>query len=148
MTQTADEALAAASFESDGQEYRLVRLPANATTAAAGVIAQVSEPFCAMVVDGREVSLILPGDAVKDFQGRLPDMELAGEICRLITVNVEMEPEMTGLVARIAEALAAASVPVLPFASFSRDHFLVPAQQLDAALAALNQIGGQPAVED
>lgn len=144
MTQTAKQALAHASFESDGQDYCLLRLPANAITAATGVVAQVAEPFCALVVDRHEVSLILPWEALNDFQARLPDVEVAAEVCRLITVNVVMEPELTGLVARIGTTLAAAGVPVLPFASFSRDHFLVPAAQVDAALAALRQLKNQP----
>ncbi len=144
MNQTAEQALASSGFESDGQDYCLLRLPANAITAATGVVAQVAEPFCALVVDRHEVSLILPWEALDDFQARLPDVEVATEVCRLITVNVVMEPELTGLIARISAALASAGVPILPFASFSRDHFLVPAAQVDDALAALRQLQGQP----
>ena len=144
MTQTADQALAAATFESDGQEYCLLRLPAVAVSAAAGVVAQVAEPFSALIIDRHEVSLILPWEALDEFQARLPDVEVAAEVCRLITVDVVMEPELTGLVARISATLAAAGVPILPFASFSRDHFLVPAEQLDDALSALRQLQGQP----
>ncbi len=143
MTQTADQALAAANFESDGQNYCLLRLPAGAITAAAGVVAQVAEPFCALVIDRHEVSLILPLEALDEFQARLPDVKVAAEVCRLITVDVVMEPELTGLVARISASLAAAGVPILPFASYSRDHFLVPAGQLDGALSALRQLQGQ-----
>ena len=144
MAQTADQALAAASFESDGQDYCLLRLPARAITAAAGVVAQIAEPFCALVIDRHEVSLVLPRDALAEFQARLPDVEVASEVRRLITVDVVMEPELTGLVARISEALATAGVPVLSFASFSRDHFLVPAVQLDDALNALHKLQCRP----
>ncbi len=144
MTQTAAQALAAASFESDGQDYKLLRLPAGAITAACAVIAQIGEPFCAMVVDRREISLVLPSDAAQDFEARLPAVAVAAETCGLITINVEMEPEMTGLVARISEALAGAGVPVLPFASFSRDHFLVPAERVGDALAALRDLQTRP----
>ncbi len=144
MTQTADQALAAATFENDGQDYCLLRLPAGAITAASGVVAQIAEPFCALVIDRHEVSLILPRDALAKFQARLPDVEVASEVCRLITVDVFMEPELTGLVARISAALALAGIPILPFASFSRDHFLVPAELLDDALSALRQLQDQP----
>ena len=144
MTQTAKQALAAATFESDRQEYCLLRLPASAITAAAGVVAQIAEPFCALVIDQHEVSLILPWEALNEFQARLPAVEVAAEMCCLITVDVVMEPELTGLVARISAALALAGIPILPFASFSRDHFLVPAELLDDALSALRQLQDQP----
>ncbi len=140
MTQTARQALAAATFECDGKTYRLLRLPPNATTAAAGVVAEVGAPFCAMVVDSKEVSLILPAEAVEGFRSRLPDVDIAAGICKLVTVNVVMEPELTGLVAAVSKALADAGVAVLPFASFSRDHFLVMADQVDKALAALRDL--------
>lgn len=143
MTQTAKQALAAASFESDGATYRLLRLPPNATTAAAGVVAEIGAPFCAMVVDSVDLSLILPADAVEDFRARLPGVEVADELCKLITVNVVMEPELTGLVAAVSAALAGAGIPLLPFASFSRDHFLVMADQVDEALAALHGLQQQ-----
>lgn len=140
MTQTAEQAIAAARFTTDGQEYRLLRLPAAGITAAAGVVAETGAPFCALVVDEREVSLVLPGAALSHFQARLPGAEVAEELCRLITANVVMEAELTGFVARITEALAQAGVPVLPFASFSRDHFLVPAGQLEDAMQALRSL--------
>lgn len=140
MTQTAGQAIAAARFETDGQEYRLLRLPAGGITAAAGVVAGIGGPFCALVVDDREVSLILPGAALTHFQARLPDAEIADEVCSLITASVAMEPELTGFVARISDALAQAGVPVLPLASFSRDHFLVPTGQLGDAMKALEEL--------
>lgn len=143
MSQTAAEVLAGASFESDGREYSLLRLPATAIPAAAGAVAQVSGPFCALVIDRHEISLVLPRAALPQVQESLPEVEVAAEVCRLITVNVIMEPELTGLVARISEALADAGVPVLPFASFSRDHVLVPAAQVDDALDALRRLQHQ-----
>ncbi len=143
MTQTARQALAAATFESDGVTYRLLRLPPNATTAAAGVVAEIGTPFCAMVVDSKEVSLILPATAVEDFRARLPGADIADEICKLITINVIMEPELTGLVAAVSTALADAGIPLLPFASFSRDHLLVMAEHTDEALAVLRGLQHQ-----
>ncbi len=143
MTQTASEALATATFESDGVNYRLLRLPPNAITAAAGVVAEIGEPFCALVVDSRELSLILPAAAVENFRVRLPEVDIADEICRLITINVVMEPELTGLVAAVSAALADAGIPLLPFAAFSRDHLLVMAEHAEQALAVLHGLQHQ-----
>jgi len=95
------------------------------------------------VIDRHEISLVLPRATLAQLPASLPQVEVAAEICRLITVNVVMEPELTGLVARISEALADAGVPVLPFASFSRDHVLVPAAQVDDALNALRRLQRQ-----
>jgi hypothetical protein len=37
----------------------------------------------------------------------------------------------------LSNALAAAGVPIFPFAAYSRDHLLVPADQFDLALVTL-----------
>ena len=142
MTQTAREALATAQFVSDGRDYRMLRLSAGAITAAAGAVALVAEPFCALVVDRQEVTLVVPAEALDYLLTRLPLATVAEEVCRLITVDIVVEPELTGLIARISEALAEAGVPILPFASFSRDHIFVPAAQVDDAMIALRRLQG------
>ncbi len=140
MAQTAAQALQQGKFITDDTLYSLIHLPPNAITAAAGVLAQLSEPFSTLIVDKDEVTLIIPADAVEDFAARLLDHRLGDTDYRLITFDLELEPTLTGFMAAIAAALAQAGVPILPLSAFSRDHLLVPADGFDAAWQALQQL--------
>jgi hypothetical protein len=140
MPQTADDALRAMRPISDGQEYAMIGLPAKAIMAAAGVLAELGEPFAALVADAGEVTLVLPATALDAFARRLPEARVAETRYRLITLDVALEPTLVGFMARVATALAAAGIPILPLAAYSRDHLLVPAAQLDAAFAALERL--------
>lgn len=140
MTQTVDQILAAAQLYSDKKDYIIVQLPAAAITAAAGIIAEVSEPFCALIVDRDEVSLVIPYEAWEDFSKRLPNHKVADKRYRLITFDIALEMSLVGFMARISQALAEVNVSILTFAAFTRDHVLVPANQFDIAMAALQQL--------
>jgi hypothetical protein len=140
MTRTVEQILSQAAFYSDNQDYVLLGLPAAAVTAAAGVIAEIGEPFSALLVDKDEVTLLIPAEALPDFAPRLPGHEAAAEPYRLITIDIALEPDLTGFMAVISAALAKAGVPILPFAAYTRDHIVVPAAHFDAALSALERL--------
>lgn len=141
MAQTVDQALKQAQLVVDELTYVYVRLPARAVMVAASIVAELAEPFCALVVDEAEVTLIMPEEGLGEFASRLRDHEVGSTRYKVITFDVALEPTLVGFMARVSGALATANVPVFPFAAFSRDHVLVPADQLDAALAALRQLG-------
>lgn len=134
------QALQKAKLYTDGIDYSLIHLPPNGIMAAAGVLAQVGEPFGALIADKDEVTLVIPAELVTEFSGRLRDHQLGEFQYRLITFDLELEPTLTGFVASVAAALAAAGVPILPLAAFSRDHLLVPAHQFAAAWDALEKL--------
>lgn len=140
MTQTVEQVLKDATLYTDGQLYLVVKLPPAAITAAAGIFAEIGEPFGAVIADKDEVTLTLPADALPDFAKRLPGHVASAEPYRLITFDLELEPTLTGFMAAVSAALAAAGVSILPLAAFSRDHILVPAAQFEAALAALQKL--------
>lgn len=142
MPQTVEDALRAAKLYSDDQLYRLIRLPARGVVAAAGVLAEINEPFGAVILDKDEVTLVMPDDALPDFARRLHGHAASATAYRLITLDVELEPTLIGFMARIAAALAAQGVSILPFAAYSRDHLLVPAHQFDQAWTALHALTG------
>lgn len=140
VSQTVEQALQQARLIADEQDYALVRLPPSAITAAAGVLAEIGEPFAALLADRDEVTLIIPAEAAADFAPRLPGHQLSPTAYRLITFDVALEPELVGFMARVASALAADGVSLLPYAAFTRDHILVAAADLERALAALNRL--------
>lgn len=137
MAQTVEQVLAKATLFSDGELYKLVHLPPNAITAAAAVLAEIGEPFSALIVDKDEVTLVLSKADLEEYARRLPDHKASADDYRLITFDVELEPTLTGFMARVSQVLAEAKVVIMPFAAFNRDHLLVPAHQFEQAMKAL-----------
>ncbi|MDX2162580.1 MAG: ACT domain-containing protein [bacterium] len=140
MTQTAVDALKGARLVSDGSLYALVKLPPNAITAAAGVIAEISEPFAMLMIDAYEVTLVLQVDDFEDYKRRLPGHEISPVFYRLITFDGELSPDLVGFMARIAAVLAEANVWILPLGAYTRDHVLVKAHDHETAMKALEQM--------
>jgi uncharacterized protein len=138
--QTVEQALRAAQFYTDGVDYHLLRLPRGAVMAAAGVVAEIGDPFCALLVDKDEVTLLIPAEAVPDFANRLRGSEAVPHPYRLLTLDVVLEPSLVGFMARITGALAAEGVSVIPLGAWSRDHLLVPTAQFELALSALQRL--------
>ena len=143
MDQTVASALERARLYSDNMDYRILRLPAGAITLAAGVVAEGALPFIALVVDKDEVTLLLPDEVCAEFSGRLRHAIVSEQVYRLITLDVPLEPYLVGFVARISACLAAAGVPILPYAAHSRDHILVPVEHFATAIGALEALQGQ-----
>jgi hypothetical protein len=140
MPQTVQQAISAARIILDEDAYRLIYLPPRGITAAAGVIAEVSEPFCALIVDQQEITLVLEQEAYEEYRHRLLDHRTESAIYRLITFDVILEPTLTGFMAAIAATLAERGIAILPFAAFSRDHLLVTEQDSALAMAALQSL--------
>jgi hypothetical protein len=120
----------------DEPAYTLVKLPPRAIMAAAGVLADWGEPFGTVIADKDEVTLILPVDAWPEYESRLPDAQQAGRY-RLITFEDELSLDLVGFMALVSNILAEANVTIMSYAAFSRDHLLVPEEQLDDAVQAL-----------
>lgn len=140
MPQSVEQALTQATLYADSQPYTLIRLPAGGITVAAGIIAEIGEAFCALLVDKDEVTLIIPTEAVNDFSSRLHGHSVSPKNYRLITFDVELDMELVGFMARISQALAEAKVSILPLAAYTRDHILVPAEQFDIAMITLEKL--------
>ena len=139
MPQTIQDVLQTATFITTDDTLRLIKLPVNAVSAAAGVIAEIGEGFTVLIVDQFEVTLVLPDAAVEHFARRLPGHEL-GEAYRLITVDAQLSPDLIGFIAHLSTALADANVGVFPYAAYPRDHIMVPAAQIERALETLNRL--------
>lgn len=140
MSQTARDVLAQAQLLVDDDTYLMVKIHPRGVTAVAAILAELSEPFCAMLVDAQEITLFIEQEAFEEYRSRLPQSEVSTFGYRLITLGMTLEPTLTGLMAALASALAQAGVPILPLAAYSRDHILVPGDQLQTALDALHQL--------
>ena len=140
MTQTASQVLRNAELYSDGQDYRILQLPPNGITLAAGIMAEAGLSFSAMTVDKDEVTLILADQVCQEFGARLRRAKIGEQTYRLITFDIPLEPDLVGFIARVSTALAAAEIPALTFASYSRDHIFVPIQAFDKAMCTLRDL--------
>jgi hypothetical protein len=140
MTSTAKSAVQAMQLHTDGESYRFIRLPTGRATAAAGVLAETADPFLALMVDKDEITLVLPDGVVNDYANRLGEHTLSDSVYRLITFDIELNPDLVGFTALVSAALAAAHVPIMPLAAFSRDHLLVPVEHFDTAWTALEEL--------
>ena len=140
MTKTASQVLRKAELYSDGQDYRILQLPPNGITLAAGIVAEAGLPFSALTADKDEVTLILADRVYKEFGARLRRAKISEQVYRLITFGTPLEPDLVGFIARVSTALAAAEIPVLTFASYSRDHIFVPQEAFDQATHTLRAL--------
>jgi len=140
VTQTLEQALASTGMYSDGQEYRLLRLPPSAIILAAGIMAESGIPFCAAIADKDEMSLLLRADVVQEFGKRLRSADVSEQVYRQITFEAPLEPSLVGFIAKISQALAEADIPILVYAAYSRDHIFVPSAHFDAAMQALTAL--------
>ena len=140
MTDNVRHLLAQAKFYTDSNDYVLIRLPARAITVAAGILAEIGEPFGVLVADKDEVTLLTYVEAVEGFKKRLEGATVYPNTYRLITIDVELDPSITGFMAHLSRALAENGISILPYAAFTRDHILVPADKLDDAITTLKQL--------
>lgn len=132
-----------ASFILDDDTYRLLKLPPNAITVSAAILAEVGEPFACLMVDKHEVTLVLEAEAYAEYRPRLLGHVVSEFAYSLITLDVALDPNVIGLTALLSRALADVNIPIIPLGSFSRDHFLVPQQRANDALTVLNQLKSQ-----
>jgi hypothetical protein len=140
MTQSARAAFKSVTLYTDSERYTMIQLPVTAVTAAAGVLAEIGEPFCALLVDKDEVTLILTESDLDTFARRLPGHVKSTDSFRLITMDGELDPNLTGFMALIASALAQADVWILPLGAYTRDHVLVKESQFELAMTTLGAL--------
>jgi len=132
----ATEALQQARLYTDGVDYLLVHLPANAITRAAGILAEIGDPFGAMIVDKDEVTLVIPAEMQPVFATRLTDAEFSTPY-RLLTFDLVLPSDLIGFMALVAKILAIVEISIIPLGAYARDHILIPSPLFDKALEAL-----------
>jgi len=137
---TIEQVLKEAKLYTDGKHYTLLRLHPGAITVGASVIAELAEPFTALIVDKDEVTLLIPADALETFESRLRDYRVAEAQYRLITFDVALDLSLVGFMAHISQALTEVGVAIMCYAAYTRDHLLVPADQFDKAWSTLEKL--------
>ena len=90
----------------------------------------------ASIQDGRETTLVVE-EGTYD-----PDTAIQVEPgWKVLTFEAVLPFDLVGFLARVATALAEADVSIFALSAYSTDHVLVKAEDLDAALATLDELG-------
>jgi hypothetical protein len=91
-------------------------------------------PFLSVTRTRSELSVVCEATAV-------PEGVRAERAWRCLEVHGPFDFAVTGVIAVLSGALAAARVSVLPIATFDTDYLLVPSSQLERAVEALSSAG-------
>ncbi len=123
----------------DDTDYIVVKLHPRAIIVAASIVAEIADPFTAILVDKDEVTLIIPQAMIDEFQERLKNHVVGNIIYRLLTIDVVFDLDVVGVMAQLSQKLADANIPIMVYSSFSRDHILVPKEHVTKAIEVLKQ---------
>jgi uncharacterized protein len=115
-------------------DYVVLRLPPDASVPA-GLLAP-TEAFVSITRTADELSIVCPADLAVPA-------ELTETGWRLLTVRGPFEFTLTGIMAALAGALAAAGVSLFALSTYNTDHLLVKGDDLARAVHALREAGHQ-----
>ncbi|CAN5351075.1 hypothetical protein BH18ACI2_BH18ACI2_15590 [soil metagenome] len=94
-------------------------------------------PFM-LLRDGHEVTLLLEETDWRTMRHALRDARVEGGF-RLVTLDIVLDWQVVGYLARITEILAQSGISVGTLSAFSRDHLLIKQDDLGPALRALGE---------
>jgi hypothetical protein len=116
------------------ESYVLASLPPARLAEAAALVGSRRSGFAALVVERDEVSITV--DRASWDERRPAEARESGPY-RAITIDVDVELDVCGFLAPAAARLAEAGVAIVPQCAFRKDHFLVHAGDLPAAVRVL-----------
>lgn len=122
-------------------QYSVVRLPTGAPLPAMLLTGTEHDALVSITRNADEWSVVCPAD-------NAPVAELVERDWRLLTVRGPFEFTLTGIMAALAGALAAAGVPLFAVSTYDTDHVLVKAADLDRAVVALRDAGHEVTAVD
>ncbi len=94
-------------------------------------------PFM-LLRDGHEVTLLLEETDWRTMRHAVRDARVEGGF-RLVTLDIVLDWQVVGYLARITEILAQSGISVGALSAFSRDHLLIKQDDLGPALRALGE---------
>ena len=94
-------------------------------------------PFM-LLRDVNEVTLLLEEEDWLVMRHAVREARVEGG-WRLVTLDIKLDWNVTGYLARVTELLAAANIPLGALTAFSRDHLLIKQDDLGTALRVLGE---------
>jgi hypothetical protein len=117
----------------------LVSFPPDRLAEAAAFVAGAAGGFGSLVLERDEVSLVLPERVFEASPLRAAARADAGPY-RAITLDIDVELDVTGYLAPAAVLLAEAGISIVPVCAFLKDHLLVREPDLARALGVLEDL--------
>jgi hypothetical protein len=114
-------------------DYTVVRLPVGSPSLAA-LFELAGSALVSVTATPDEISVVCPADLA-------PAGDQSSQGWRLLTVRGPLEFTLTGIMAALASALAAAGVSLFALSTYNTDHVLVKAVDLGRAIDALTEAG-------
>jgi len=119
--------------------YRLVSLPPERLADAAALAGKASGGFAGLVLERDEASLALPEGLWHQSPLRSEARAEAGPY-RALTLDIDVDLDVTGYLAPAATLLAEAGVSIVPICGLLKDHLLVREPDLETAVAVLEAL--------
>jgi hypothetical protein len=118
------------------EPLRLVSFPPDRLGDAASLVAGAAGSFASLVLERDEVSVALPERVFEASPLRAAARADAGPY-RAITLDIDVELDVTGYLAPAAVLLGEAGISIVPVCAFLKDHLLIREPDLERALAVL-----------
>ncbi len=96
---------------------------------------RADSPFM-LLRDDRETTLLLDEEDWRVMRHAVRDAKIEGGF-RLVTLDIELDWQVVGFLARVTSILADEGIPVGALSAFARDHLLIKQNDLGRALRVL-----------
>jgi hypothetical protein len=129
-----------ARWQARPERFVLIGLEPRERLVLARILPGISAPFMQMIVEPDRLTLVLPDADWRTLRPAFPNARVQAPL-RVITFALDLPDDLIGFLAAASRALADAGVPILAICGYSKDHLLVPEEQLAVALNALEALG-------
>lgn len=119
------------------QTYVLVSLPLEQLPLAASLIAASTGKFAALVLEADEVSLTIDERLWPRPAASVVHAQSAAGPYRAITLQLNINLDVTGYLLPAASLLAEAGISIVPQCGYLKDHLLIRAEDADRAVEIL-----------
>ena len=121
------------------EHYVLASLEPGLLGRAAALAGRAKGTFVALLLERDEVSLVV-SEELWNGGALEAGCRAVARPFRVLTLDCDVDLEVTGYFAPAAERLARAGIPIVPACGYLKDHILVREQDAGRALAVLEEL--------
>jgi hypothetical protein len=124
------------------ERFVLVGIAPHESVVALRVFGGLHGQFRQLIIEPEVTTLLVEE---REWRGIAPAFSRARVEApyRVISIPIDLPPDLTGFMAALASVLAEADVPILPIGAFTRDHIAIREADVPRAEAALTQLRGR-----
>lgn len=116
--------------------YQVLGLPPGGVATAAEIVSRCAGTFASLLLERDEVSVVVP----ETLRERFPSIAPSAGPYRVLTLDLDVDVNVSGYLAPAADRLARASIPILPQCGYRKDHILVRERDAKRAVAILERL--------